>query len=255
MPVPTPVPTTACDRYQGGWQHSVARLHENRDGWPPRALPDLCEPHTDRDSAALRSAERDILGNDTTPLAAPRVPKPSIKSSYRAHIPGLSMGMKLPAGQTPPCGHVADKASIPPCLKVSHQLPAQFRLEFRRLVSREDQDSGQTCTSPLSPPVLRTALWLHSTHATGTRVVGKLWFREGPAQAGQVGTDQEARPRRCMERPGRPASQPTTGLNPANRDGVPGQSDAQESSLVRRQEWATAGAERLRFAGCGFAVP
>lgn len=35
MPVPTPVPTTTCDRYQGGWQHSVARLHENRDGWPP----------------------------------------------------------------------------------------------------------------------------------------------------------------------------------------------------------------------------
>lgn len=71
----------------------------------------------------------------------------------------------------------------------------------------------------------------------GLGFVGKLWFREGPAQAGQVGTE-EARPRRCMECPGRPASQPTTGLNPADRDEDPSQSDAQRApwSDVRNGE-------------------
>lgn len=134
--MPTPASTTSCDRYQGGWQHfGCMRVGT---GTSPRALPDLCELNTDRDSAALRSTEGDILGNDTAPLAACRA-RPSIKSSYCVLVPRLSMGMKLPAGQTPPWDMVP-RRGVPAPSEGSDQLPAQFRLEFRRLASRADQD-------------------------------------------------------------------------------------------------------------------
>lgn len=241
------MPTISCDGYQGGWQHT--RLHESRDGYVPRALPDLCEPHTDRDSAALRSRRNEIF-LEMTPrlLPTPSCAQPSIKPSYRAHIPspGLSMGMKLPAGQTPPWGHG--------CRQDEHPAPSEGSPSATCSVSprvssaSEPSRSGQTCTSPLSPLVLRAVLWLHSTHATRTGFVGKLWFRERPAQAGQVGTEQ-ARPRRCMECPGRPASQSTTGLNPADRDEVPSQSDAQ------RAPWSDVrNGGRLVRSGCGLRV-
>lgn len=109
-----------------------------------RALPDLCRPLTDRDSAALRSAGRDILGNDTTQhLLPPGVcARPSIKSSYRALIHSRPVdGHEVRPPARFPLGHVLrqEPASRLVRLKVSHQLPARFRLEFRRLVSREDQ--------------------------------------------------------------------------------------------------------------------
>lgn len=65
------------------------RMHESRDGCPPRALPDLCESHTDRDSAALRSVERDILGNGTAPPADPRVPGHQSGCRIVRPLPGL----------------------------------------------------------------------------------------------------------------------------------------------------------------------
>lgn len=52
------------------------------------------------------------------------------------------MGMKLPAGQNSlwdMCPDIYQPASRHDRLKLCHQLPAGFRLEFRRLASREDQ--------------------------------------------------------------------------------------------------------------------
>lgn len=98
---------------------------------------------------------------------------------------------------------------------------------------------------------LRRLLWLHSTHATGTGFVGKLWFRERPAQAGQVGTTRRPDLACCMEAPGRRASQSATGLNPADRDEVPSQSDAQSApwSDVRNGGRLVRSGCGLRFAG------
>ena len=129
------------------------RLHEKSGRVCPRALPDLCGPHTDRDSAALRSTERDILGNDTRStsfLLAVVCARLSIKSSYRALNPGLSTGLKLPIGHTPFGTWPPTRTSIPP---PSEGFPSVTCSVSPRVSSAsEPSRSGQTCTSPSSPP-------------------------------------------------------------------------------------------------------
>lgn len=144
---------------------------------------------------------------------------------------------------------VADKASIPPCLKVRHQLPTRFRLEFRRLVSREDQD--RHAPALFSPPELAYG----AVASLDTRNRDWVCWKTLVSRTSRTGWTswnyQKARPRllhgsswqACVTfddwaEPSRPG----WGSEPVRRT---------ECSLVRRQEWGTAGAERLRFAVCG----
>lgn len=216
---------------------AILGLHESRDGCPSRALPDLCgTPHGPRLGS---SAERDILGNDTAPpLAACRVcvrvrvlccASPAINQIVvsSAFIPGMSMAMKLPAGQNSLWVHVLrqEPASIPP--RASEGFPsATCSVSPRVSSASEPRRSGKTCTSPFSPLRLRTGA-VASLTGTGTGIVG---FEKAHAQAGldgragQVGTSRSLDLRRCMGRPGRPCITPgDIGLNPAGRDDVPNQ--------------------------------